>query len=67
MTRFETKCALCTKTLYVTIIRDIPDFCNSCYMTKIHPKVEQMIQNSPAGKQIPEHCALVKIVLSLFK
>ena len=64
MTRFETKCALCTKTLLLAVVRDIPDFCNSCYMTEIHPKVEQMIRNSPPGKQIPEHCALVKIILS---
>ena len=63
--KVETECALCKRVLLLdTVRRNVPDFCIPCYMAKIHPKVEEAIRNTPAGQRIPEHCELVKQVLS---
>jgi len=64
--KVQTECALCCRTLKLSVIHDdIPDFCSPCYMSEIHPKVEQMIRDTPAGQRIPEHSILVKLVLSM--
>ena len=63
--KIETECHLCKRMLLLdTVRRGDPDFCIACYMVKIHPKVEEIIRNTPAGQRVPEHCQLVKQILS---
>ena len=61
----ETECALCKCMLKrLTVTTDVPDFCLSCYMDRIHPKVEQIMQSIPAGQRMPDMVETVKCVLS---
>ena len=64
----ETECALCKRMLkldsLIQVIADVPDFCNSCYMARIHPKVEQIMHSIPTGQRMPDTVEIGKRVLS---
>jgi hypothetical protein len=60
----ETECPLCKRLLQRPIvIPNVPDFCISCYMERVHPKVEQIMKSAPVG-QMPEMVETVKHVLA---
>jgi len=61
----ETECPLCKRLLRRRIVNpDVPDFCLSCYMERIYPKVEQIMQSIPTGEQIPDVVMVTKRVLA---
>jgi len=61
----EIECALCKRLLRRRIVNpDVPDFCLSCYMAKLHPKVEQVMQSIPAGELLPDMVMVTKRILA---